>query len=82
MTIEVTEVCIHPFTIGEDGGAFNTYAEGLTDAEIDGWNVHAFGEKDGDPDDFDEQDFDDFETAWAYAETLAEKYDVEIDERW
>lgn len=80
--IEVHEVAIHPFTVDQEGDMFNTYDEGLEESDIDGWNVHSFGTVNGKASIIDEEDFETLEEAMEFAEELAEKYDVGIDERW
>ena len=77
MSVRVTEIAIHPFREDEDGW-YNTGGEGPED----GWNVHAFGEAGDDTAIFEDEDFDDYESACAFALELSDIYGVEIDHRY
>lgn len=77
-SFKITEVAIYPFREDEENGHYNTGGEG----EEDGWDVHSFGNCDGGCDILDDEDFDDYETAWAFALELSERYGVYIDHRY
>lgn len=78
MLARITEIAIHPFRVDEENGWHNTGGEG----EEDGWNVHSFGKFNGEDDIFDDEDFTDYDSAWAFALELSERYGVGIDHRY
>lgn len=77
MACQITEIAIHPFREDEDGW-YNTGGDGPED----GWNVHAFGDADGEAAILEDENFDDYESAWAFALELSDNYGVEIDHRY
>ena len=67
-------ICLHPWVVIDD---VQTYAE---DANVvDGWCVYV-REDDPEIEIGISADFETYDAALAYAETLAEKYDAEIDQ--
>ena len=76
MSQTISGVSISPFTNTDEEGQINTYAEGYTDEEIDGWRVQSLaagGRM------IDDNLIDVFDTAWEHAKALVQEYGVEID---
>ena len=67
-------ICLHPWAVVEN---VQTYAENESDA--DGWCVYV-REDDPEIEIGISADFETYDAALAYAETLAAKYDAEIDQ--
>lgn len=67
-------ICLHPWAVIED---VQTYADDADTA--DGWCVYV-REDNPDIEIGISADFETYDAALAYAETLAEKYDAEIDQ--
>lgn len=69
-------ICIHPWAMVED---VQTYAEDESDAT--GWCVYVREETGKGDFELDyQEDFETYDAALAYAETLATKYSAEIDQ--
>lgn len=77
----VEDVQIHPWKEDADGNLFNPWCSDA-EGEDAGWNVHSFApDGDGSGEIIDDDDFDDYETALAHGQILAEKYGVPLRNR-
>ena len=72
----VEDVQIHPWKEDADGNLFNPWCSNK-DGKDAGWGVHSFApDGQGGGEIIDDDDFDDYESAFAHGEALAEKYGV------
>ena len=77
----VEDVQIHPWKEDADGNLFNPWCSDA-EGEDAGWNVHSFAPNgEGGGEIIDDDDFDDYETALAHGQILAEKYGVPLRNR-
>ena len=79
MHILASQIFIHPFTLSSVGARFNTYQYGLDDSDAHGWNVQSWGLINGTAGILDDEDFISRDSAFAYAQELSQRYQIEID---
>jgi hypothetical protein len=78
VSILYSGVYIYPYINRPETGRHDAYEYGADDSSCEGWHVQSFGLINGTARMIDDEDFDDKDSGFAYAEALAKDHGVEL----